>query len=181
MIGIRGRDGAFAEYVRVPIANLHRVPDSVSDEAAVFVEPLAAAMRILEQVAMRAGDRVAVVGDGKLGLLVARVLVRHGCEVIVVGRHPRKLGIAQRFGARTAAPGELAAKSVPWVVEATGSPGGLADAIALVRFGPAIAALEDRSVDPTPLVDHVVPLGDAVRAIELARAPGVLKVLIDAR
>lgn len=217
VIGIRGRDGAFAEYVRVPIANLHRVPESVSDEAAVFVEPLAAAMRTLEQVAIRAGDRVAVVGDGKLGLLVARVLVRHRCEVIVVGRHARKLGIAQRFGARAAAPGELAAKSVPWVVEATGSPGGLADAIALVRaggtlvlkstiagqvtlatsglvvdeitivgsrcgrFGPAIAALEDRSVDPTPLVDHVVPLGDAVRAIELARTPGMLKVLIDAR
>lgn len=217
VIGIRGRDGAFAELVRVPIANLHRVPDGVSDEAAVFTEPLAAAMRILEQVPMCRGDRVAIVGDGKLGLLVCAALVRHGCEVTVVGRHARKLAIAERFGARTAAPGELEAKSLPWVVEATGAAAGLADAIALVRpggtlvlkstiagdvaiatsgvvvdeitivgsrcgaFAPAIAALEDRSVDPTPLVDHVVPLAEAPRALELAGTAGVLKVLIDTR
>jgi threonine dehydrogenase-like Zn-dependent dehydrogenase len=219
VVGIRGRDGAFAELVRVPIANLHRVPTHVSDEQAVFTEPLAAALRILEQVALTRGDRVAVVGDGKLGLLVARVLVRHGCDVTVVGRHARKLAIAEQFGARTAAPGELATKSLPLVVEATGSAGGLTHAIALVRaagtlvlkstiadhaalpttgivvdeltiigsrcgpFAPALAALADGSdpIDPRPLVDHIVPLEHAARAIELARTPGTLKVLLDMR
>jgi threonine dehydrogenase-like Zn-dependent dehydrogenase len=217
VVGIRGRDGAFAERVRVPIANLHRVPDHAADEQAVFTEPLAAAMRILEQVAVAPGERVAVVGDGKLGLLVARVLARHGAEVTVVGRHARKLAIAEQFGARVAAPGELAAKSVPFVVEATGNAAGLAHALALVRpagtlvlkstiadhgsvattgvvvdeitivgsrcgpFAPALAALADGSIDPRPLVDHIVPLADAPRAIELARTPGTLKVLLDMR
>lgn len=217
VIGIRGRDGAFAERVRVPIANLHRVPEHVADEAAVFTEPLAAAMRILEQVAIAKGERVAVIGDGKLGLLVARVLARHGAEVTVVGRHARKLAIAATFGANTAAPGELADGSMPVVVEATGRAAGLAHARALVRpagtlvlkstiadhgslattdlvvdeitivgsrcgpFAPALAALADGSVDPRALVDHVVAFAEAPRAIELARTPGVLKVLLDLR
>jgi threonine dehydrogenase-like Zn-dependent dehydrogenase len=97
-LGIRGRDGAMAERFSLPIACLHIVPDNIPDTAAVFVEPLAAALEILEQTHLHPTDRVAVIGDGKLGLLCAQVLRLVGSEVVVVGRHPERWGLLHEQG-----------------------------------------------------------------------------------
>jgi threonine dehydrogenase-like Zn-dependent dehydrogenase len=132
VIGIRDHDGCFAESLCVPSVNLHAVPEHVPDEVAVFTEPVAAALEILAQVPIPPGDPVVVLGDGKLGLLVAMVLRRHGCDVSVVGRHPRKLAIAAGFGARSIELSGLRRGTARWVVEATGSPDGLSRALELV-------------------------------------------------
>ncbi len=133
-LGIYRRDGALADYLLLPQANLHAVPDSVPDEAAVFVEPLAAACEILEQVHLRPTDRVVVLGDGKLGLLVAAVLRLTGCDLTLVGRHREKLALAAAWGV----PGRLSDEPLPAheadvVVECTGSPDGFALARRLLR------------------------------------------------
>jgi alcohol dehydrogenase len=101
VLGIFERDGAMAEYLTLPARNLHRVPDAVTDTQAVFVEPLAAALEITDRVHIRPSQHVAVVGDGKLGLLVAQVLHLTGCRVSVIGRHARKLEILRRRGIPT--------------------------------------------------------------------------------
>ena len=97
-LGIAGRDGAFADYLILPQANLYAVPENVSDEMAVFTEPLAAACEILEQIKIAPTDRVVVLGDGKLGLLVAAVLRLTGADLTLVGRHRNKLAIAEGWG-----------------------------------------------------------------------------------
>jgi len=134
-LGIAGRDGAFAELLCLPVANLHAVPDSVPDEAAVFAEPLAAACEIAQAVHVHPTDRVAVLGDGKLGLLCAQVLQLTGCDLLVLGHHAGALEILGRRGIRTSLdPGELAAQGLfDVVVEATGTPQGFATARKLVR------------------------------------------------
>ncbi len=141
-LGIINRDGAFAEYVTAPLANLYRVPDEVTDEQAVFTEPLAAALQILEQVHLTPSTRVIQLGDGRLGLLVAQALASTGCDLTVVGRSADKLailaerGIDTRQVARDAAPDALDAfGQADVVVEATGSPSGFASARRLVRPG----------------------------------------------
>lgn len=96
VLGILGKDGAFADYITLPMANLHELPASISNLQAVFVEPIAAAFRILEQVDTGPNDKVAVLGDGKLGLLVAQVMAGTGCELTAIGRHPEKLEILSR-------------------------------------------------------------------------------------
>jgi alcohol dehydrogenase len=98
VLGIFKRDGAMAEYLTLPVGNLHRLPDAITDPQAVFVEPLAAALEITDQGHIRPSQGVAVVGDGKLGLLVAQVLQLTGCHLHVIGRHARKLAILQRRG-----------------------------------------------------------------------------------
>lgn len=134
VLGIRGRDGAFAEYLSLPPGNLRPVPDGVSDRRAVFAEPLAAACEILDQVAIGPGHRVGVVGDGKLGQLVARVLATTGCRLLLVGKHEEKLRLAARAGIATARLAELTPdRGCDFVVEASGAPGGLALALDLVR------------------------------------------------
>jgi threonine dehydrogenase-like Zn-dependent dehydrogenase len=136
VMGILDADGAFAERVSVPVANLHVVPDSVSDEAAVFTEPLAAAFEILEQGAANAGQRGVVLGDGKLGLLVAQVLHGAGVDVLAVGRHTDKLALLEERGVRTCLESEwneAAPGKVDLVVEATGSAEGFARAMAALR------------------------------------------------
>lgn len=134
VLGIRGRDGAFAEYLKLPPANLRRVPDSISDRAAVFTEPLAAACAILEQVPLAATDHVAVIGDGKLGQLIARVLATTGCQLLLIGKHADKLELAAQIGIHTVALAELRlASRFDLVVEASGSAPGLALALELVR------------------------------------------------
>ncbi len=127
--GIVGADGAFAERLVLPVRNLRRVPDAVPDRVAVFVEPAAAAFEILDQLGSVAGARAIVLGDGKLGLLVAQVLLQAGAAVTLAGRHPEKLARAAALGlaAGDAAPG------ADLVVDATGSAGGLAAALELVR------------------------------------------------
>jgi threonine dehydrogenase-like Zn-dependent dehydrogenase len=127
--GIVGVDGALADLVAVPVANLHRVPDGVEDRQAVFTEPLAAAFEILDQVTTVAGARAVVLGDGKLGLLVAQVLAGARADVVLTGRHEAKLARARALGIRTGDP----APGADVVVDATGSPDGLARALALVR------------------------------------------------
>lgn len=133
VLGILGRDGAFAERLALPLANLHEVPEGVPDVAAVFAEPLAAAYEVLEQVRVRPGDATAVIGDGRLGQLCARVLARAGAPPLVVGRHAAKLALAAAAGARTAPEDAAIPRGFDVVVEATGEPSGLRRAIALVR------------------------------------------------
>lgn len=134
VLGIRGRDGAFAEYLRLPPANLLRVPDGIPDRAAVFTEPLAAACAILEQTPLDATQRAAVIGDGKLGQLIARVLAATGCELTLIGKHADKLELAAQAGINTMALAELKAEPrFDLVVEASGSANGLALALDLVR------------------------------------------------
>ena len=135
VMGIVNRPGCFAEYVALPLRNLHRVPAAIPDEAAVFVEPLAAAAEILEQMRLEPGTSVVVLGDGRLGLLVAQVLKNAGAQVILVGKHDWKLDLARPWGVRVMTDGksELQAASVPVVVEATGSPRGLEEAFRLVE------------------------------------------------
>jgi threonine dehydrogenase-like Zn-dependent dehydrogenase len=133
-LGINGREGAFADYLVLPFENLYALPDSVSNDQAIFVEPLAAACEIPEQVKIRPTDRVAVIGDGKLGLLCAQVMALTGCDLIAVGRHAEKLNILQRRSIATTQNMEaITAASVDVVVEATGTPSGFALARQIVR------------------------------------------------
>jgi threonine dehydrogenase-like Zn-dependent dehydrogenase len=133
-LGIDGRNGTFADTVVLPCANLHCLPDSISDDQAVFVEPLAAACEILEQVAVRPTARVAVVGDGKLGLLCAQVVALTGCNLIVVGRHADHLDLLKRRSLTTTTDlAGLECASFDMVIEATGTPGGYTAARQLVR------------------------------------------------
>jgi len=101
VLGIVGRHGAFAEYLTLPARNLHVVPDNLPDEAAVFTEPLAAALQIQEQITLGDDDRVLVVGDGKLGQLIARTLKLTGCYLCVAGRHRAKLDMLADLGMDT--------------------------------------------------------------------------------
>ena len=135
VLGIKGRDGAHAEFLRLPITNLIAVPDSVEDEHAVFTEPLAAACGILERVKIDLRKRVAVIGDGKLGLLCAQVIALTGAEVLLVGKHPEKLRIAERRGMETVLPKDAAKRQHEFdiVVEASGSATGFAAALELLR------------------------------------------------
>jgi len=129
VLGIVQHPGAFQEFLTLPERNLHVVPDSIPDEAAVFIEPLAAACEILDQVPLSPGDEIAVLGDGKLGLLIAQVLHAHGCRVRQFGKHANKLQISRSRGIETAAAGTEPARAFRYVVDATGSPGGLRTAV----------------------------------------------------
>ena len=124
VLGIVSRHGAFAEYLTLPVENLHVVPDAISTDAAVFTEPLAAALEIQQQVAIRPGDRALVVGDGKLGQLVAQTLALTGCGLVVTGRHDAKLRLlaARRIDTRRDGAVEQGAFDV--AVECTGNPEG---------------------------------------------------------
>ncbi len=132
-LGIDRRDGAMADYFTLPTQLLYPVPASVPDEWAVFTEPLAAACQILEQLHIRPSDRVVVLGDGKLGLLIAQVLQLTGCNLLAVGRHADKLAILEKRGIPTQPAGEKIEPGADIVVEATGSAEGFAAARALVR------------------------------------------------
>jgi alcohol dehydrogenase len=134
VLGIVKHPGAFREFLTLPERNLHVVPDSISSEAAVFTEPLAAACQILNQVEIPAGNKVAVLGDGKLGLLISQALQARGLRVHQFGRHREKLAIAERAGVTV----EIARNYFPraeyeWVVDATGSAAGLRTAVAMAQ------------------------------------------------
>jgi threonine dehydrogenase-like Zn-dependent dehydrogenase len=140
VLGIVGRDGAFAEFLRLPVENLLPVPDGIEDARAVFAEPLAAACGIAERVEIRDRMRVAVVGDGKLGLLCAQALKAqtdaHGVSVMLVGKHENKLAIARARGVETARVEELGDDfegAFDVAVEASGAASGFALALRLVR------------------------------------------------
>jgi threonine dehydrogenase-like Zn-dependent dehydrogenase len=123
VLGIVQRHGAFAEYLCLPIGNLHPVPQSISTTAATFTEPLAAALEIQQQVAIGHADRVLVVGDGKLGQLVAQTIALTGCELVVLGRHAEKLAHLASRGIATSTAG-VAERSFDIAVECTGNPAG---------------------------------------------------------
>ena len=131
VLGIVNHPGAFQEYLTLPLRNLHVVPKSIPTEDAVFIEPVAAACEILDQVKVPAGKKIAVLGDGKLGLLVAQVLAAHGARVHLYGRHKAKLRIAERKGVTTEVANKLPARAWPMVVDATGSSAGLQTAISM--------------------------------------------------
>jgi threonine dehydrogenase-like Zn-dependent dehydrogenase len=133
VLGISGRDGAFAEYVVLPEENLHLVPGSIRDDVAVFTEPLAAAFRITEQVLLDAKDRVIVLGDGKLGQLSAQALGLSTKNLVCVGHHPWKLELLSQLGIATALDSDTVEPGADVVVEATGRAEGLARALELVR------------------------------------------------
>jgi threonine dehydrogenase-like Zn-dependent dehydrogenase len=135
-LGIQGRDGVFAEYVTLPVSNLHTIPDSVSDEEAVFTEPLAAAYEIHEQVKIKPAHTVLVLGDGKLGLLCALVLNLAGVQVTLAGRHDKKLNIAadqhiHAMNVTSDKPDKEGKYDI--VVEATGSAEGFESALGYVK------------------------------------------------
>jgi len=138
-LGIVNRDGAFADYLMLPVENLHLVPENVSDEEAVFVEPLAANFEILEQVHIKPTDSVVVLGDGKMGQLAAQVLALSGCEVMMVGKHEEKLALAEKRGVHTYVLDDAERfalenrRRVDLVVECTGSAQGLGLALRQVR------------------------------------------------
>ena len=133
VMGILNADGSFAEYMAIPAANLHVVPDGVADEEAVFTEPLAAAFEILEQIQVQSADEAVVFGDGKLGLLCAQVLHQAGARVSAIGKHATKLDFLKELGIRTRLLTDWRPSPADIVVEATGSERGLALAIETVR------------------------------------------------
>jgi threonine dehydrogenase-like Zn-dependent dehydrogenase len=134
VLGIVRHPGAFRELLTLPEANLHVLPDAITNEDAVFVEPLAAACEILDQVQIPQGAVIGVLGDGKLGLLIAQALNARGQHVHLYGRHKDKLRIAERVGVKTALVREkLPTNSYDWIVEATGSADGLGQAIRMTR------------------------------------------------
>ncbi|MFY9733077.1 MAG: alcohol dehydrogenase catalytic domain-containing protein [Candidatus Acidiferrales bacterium] len=141
VLGIVAHDGAFAEFLVLPLENLHAIPSTVTDEEAVFIEPLAAACEILAQVRASAFRRAAVLGDGKLAQLIAIVLKSTGIPVVMFGKHPEKLALARRSGIKTTLirgnAADLKSRAPndrhPLVVDATGSPTGLGLGIALTE------------------------------------------------
>jgi len=124
VLGIANRDGVFAEYTTLPLENLHRVPDSVSDEMAVFTEPLAAALEIQQQIQIKPTDRVLLVGAGRLGQLIAQTLALTGCDLHVLARHPYQQNLLTARSIRLIAEAEIQPRKWDIVVEATGSPDG---------------------------------------------------------
>jgi len=191
VLGIKRRHGAFAELLTLPVANLHEVPDGVPDEVAVFSEPTAAALEVQEQVRIAAGERVVVVGDGKLGQLIAQTLALTGCELFVVGRHRAKLERLSGRGIRAGIAAELVPRRADVAIECTGNSEGLALALRAVRprgtvvlkstyRGEATMALAPVVVDEISLVgSRCGPFAPALALL----AQGRLEVasLVDAR
>lgn len=161
VMGILGADGAFADLVRVPVENLRRVPATIADEAAVFVEPLAAAVEACDQTSAFRGGRALVVGAGKLGLLVAQALRARGDRVDVLSRNRGAAAIAETLGLQTIPPDALP-RGYDLVVDATGDPGGLLIAIEAVRPLGAIVLKSTiaihHDVDLAPVVINEVSL-----------------------
>jgi threonine dehydrogenase-like Zn-dependent dehydrogenase len=133
VLGIVGRDGAFATHLALPVENLHGVPDALPDEVAVFTEPTAAALELQQQVRVAAADRVLVVGAGKLGQLVAQTLAVTGCRLVVAGRSPGPLSLVAARGIATLTTREIEPRAADLVVECSGHPEGLELARRAVR------------------------------------------------
>jgi threonine dehydrogenase-like Zn-dependent dehydrogenase len=174
VIGILGRDGAHAQYLTLPARNLHRVPEGISPESATLVEPLAACCRILEQRPVERGERVAIVGDGKIAYLAAQVLRTATPEVRVIGKHESKLAAFADLGFETAWAG-TGAWTADVVVECSGSPSGFAVAAGIVRPRGTIV-LKTTCAVPVPLdtsaivVNEITVLGSRCGPFERALA-----------
>ena len=191
VLGIVKRDGVFATHLTLPVANLHAVPENMPDEVAVFTEPTAAAREIQEQVTVGPGDRVVVVGPGKLGHLVARTLATSGCDLLVVGRSRRPLELLSSAGLRTGTADGTAERQADLVVECTGHPEGFELARRAVRPRGTIVLKSTYhgrlSLDMAPLVVDEITLvgsrcGPFAPALELLSSGAVdPRPLIDAR
>jgi threonine dehydrogenase-like Zn-dependent dehydrogenase len=204
-LGIHGWNGAFAEYLVLPLANLHVLPDCIPDEMAVFTEPLAAAHEILEQTTIQSADRVLLVGAGRLGQLIAYV---------IVARHSKQRELLAIYHIHPISDYDIGSKKYDVVIEATGSPDGfnlamnsvrprgriilkstykgniavnfskiVVDEVTLIgsRCGPfesALHLLAEGKVDPRPLTEAIYPLDHGTIAFEHAARPGVFKVLL---
>lgn len=174
VLGIVKHPGAFAEFLTLPEENLHLVPKQVPDEHAVFTEPVAAAHEILDQVKIPKGAPVAVLGDGKLGLLIAQVIALHGAEVHLFGKHRRKLRVAEAVGVGTSVVRkQMPVKEFDYVVEATGSRDGFKTAVGMTRprgtlvMKSTITGMVD--VDTAPLiVDEITLVGSRCGRFEPA-------------
>lgn len=177
VLGIYNRDGAFAEYLSLPEKNLHLIPDSIKDEEAVFVEPLAAAFEITEQIQINSKWNIAVVGDGRLSQLVARVLKLYCSNIVCFGRHEKKLEKLKKLGIKTKIGIEPEdEQSFDLVIEATGNDSGFSDTMRLVRpRGTVIlksTIASQNKLDLTPaVVNEVTVIGSRC---------GVFKPAIDA-
>ncbi len=157
VLGIRAHAGAFADYLTLPERNLHVVPAPIRDNEAVFTEPLAAALQVVQQVHVHPQDRVAVLGDGKLGALVAQVLRLTGCDLLVIGRHAQKLAILDRLGIATMLAPAAADVRADIVVECTGQPEGLETARRLVHpRGTIVLKSTFHGMAPVALSPYVV-------------------------
>ena len=188
VLGILNKDGAFADYLTLPANNLNILTDSVSDEEAVFVEPLAAAFEILEQVAITSFDKVCVLGDGKLGLLIAQVLSTTGCALITVGKHQEKLSILERMNIRTILAPIPEERRFDIVVDSTGSQSGIETAMRIVKpMGKIIlktTVAGSRPIDLNSIViDEITVLGSrcgpfqpAIKALE-AKIVNVIQLI----
>ena len=133
VMGILGRDGAMATHCVLPVANLHEVPAHLGDEHAVFTEPIAAALEVIETAHVKPSHDVLLLGDGRLAQSIGQVLLLLGCDLTVAGKHRNKLDLLQSRGARTVAHDDLGDRKWDIVVEATGSPDGPAMALAHCR------------------------------------------------
>ena len=180
VLGILNRDGAFREFFSLPEQNLHPVPDSVSDDDAVFVEPVAAACEILDQVDIHNVEKIAVLGDGKLGLLITMVLAQARTTtqppLTLIGKHPGKMRLVEDSGVRTLDPrsAQTASRSFELVVEATGSPSGLDLALQLLKPRGTVVLkstfLGKQSFNPASVVvDEITLLGSRCGRFEPAQ------------
>lgn len=161
VLGIVKHPGAFADYLTLPEQNLHAIPAGISTDEAVFVEPLAAACEILDQVKIARGARVAVLGDGKLGILIAQALTSHGAQVVHFGRHKFKLELG-RAAETKLADDKLPTMAFDTVVEATGSSEGLRQAVAMTKPRGTLvmkSTVHDLvSIDTAPIIVHEITL-----------------------
>jgi 2-desacetyl-2-hydroxyethyl bacteriochlorophyllide A dehydrogenase len=178
VLGIQQKDGVFAEYVTLPLENLHIIPSSISDVEAVFVEPLAAAIAIMDHVSPDKNDDVLVLGDGKLGILAAQVLHARSPNIYCVGHHSRKLALLEKKGIPTAHDARDWDRRFDFVIEATGSPKGIEDALCFVKPKGKIVAKSTfqgpANIDISALVVNEFHLvgsrcGSFVRALEFLK------------
>ncbi len=175
VLGIVNRDGAHAEYVALPLENLCRVPESVPNDAAVFAEPIAAAVEILEQVEITADDRVLLVGAGRLGQLIAQVLATTHARLAVVARHEKQRALLHARNIDTILEKDVVPRHWDVVVEATGSPSGFELALRAVRprgvFVLKSTYRGDLSLDISALVvDEITLIGSRCGPIDTALA-----------
>ncbi len=181
VLGILNKDGVFAEYVTLPVRNLHLISDFISDEEAVFIEPLAAAFEITQQIDIMPYNKVCVLGDGKLGLLVGQALSLTNCVLVVVGKHREKLAVLEKRGIKTKLISNFNDKEFDIVVDCTGSPSGIETALNIVKPKGKIilktTIAKKRSIDLNKVVVNELtligsrcgPFSPAIKALELKR------------
>ncbi len=174
VLGIFNKDGAFAEYITLPLENLHKVPENISDDEAVFTEPLAAAFEITKQVQIKPEDKILVLGDGKLGLLISFVLRLYNSGLTLVGKHEEKLKIAREQNINTALPDNLQIKKdYDIVIDATGSADGFEMALKLVKPRGVVVlkstVAEGRPINLAPaVIDEITVIGSRCGPFEPA-------------